>query len=522
MLSASFAQTAVHPCASYATAQHRHQISIRSVRICSCCTNLERLRPPTSTQFKRRKLRRLHGRRHPTACASVQVERPGTPVDRRGFEWATNVSRHGNVYFAVDETSQACLASMGDSAAEPTVALIFASSSYSVEFDRIIPVLRSKVPSLQHIIGCTGFGVIGGSAEGPQEVEGGEAALSLTLGVLPGVQVAAHHISNEAVPDADSRQEAWQELMQAPIDLPPNHSTSFVVIADPTFHRITDLMAGLDYAYPEAAKIGGFVSSATQTARRALFCWSAGASQSEDGIVKGGAAVLSLQGPLKIEPIVAQGCRPLTQDSIWLVEKSENNIIMQVRGVDQPSWRSIPPLAALQLDLNNLKDTDDRQDVSNNLTLAVAPDDFKDESQLDANDFLIRGIIGMDPKVGAIAVGETVGVGKRIRFMVRDKEGAKQDLQNHAFAYKRRELQASMEGKSPGQAFGALIFSCNGRGRNLFGEPHYDSRKIAEFIPVPSSGFLCNGEIGQIANSTALHGFTCAVGVLRLSPADDD
>lgn len=31
-----------------------------------------------------------------------------------------------------------------------------------------------------------GFGVIGGSAEGPQEVEG-EPALSLTLGVLPGV-----------------------------------------------------------------------------------------------------------------------------------------------------------------------------------------------------------------------------------------------------------------------------------------------------------------------------------------------
>lgn len=98
--------------------------------------------------------------------------------------------------------------------------------------------------------------------------------------------MAAHHISNEDVPDADSRQEAWQELMQAPIDLPPNHSTSFVVIADPAFHRVTDLVAGLDYAFPEAAKIGGFVSSATQTARRALFCWSAGTGQAEDGIVK--------------------------------------------------------------------------------------------------------------------------------------------------------------------------------------------------------------------------------------------
>ena len=101
----------------------------------------------------------------------------------------------------------------------------------------------------------------------------------------------------------------------------------------------------------------------------------------------------------------------------------------------------MPPLAALQQDLCSLSSKGDREDVSNNLTLAVAPDDFKDESELDANDFLIRGIIGMDPKGGAIAVGETVGVGKRIRFMVRDKEGAKQDLQNHAFAYKRRELQ---------------------------------------------------------------------------------
>ena len=45
--------------------------------------------------------------------------------------------------------------------------------------------------------------------------------------------------------------------------------------------------------------------------------------------VQGGAVVLSLQGPLKIEPIVAQGCRPLT-DSTWLVEESENNIITQV------------------------------------------------------------------------------------------------------------------------------------------------------------------------------------------------
>lgn len=65
-----------------------------------------------------------------------------------------------------------------------------------------------------------------------------------------------------------------------------------------------------------------------------------------------------------------------------------------------------------------------------------------------------------------------------------------------------------MEGRSPGQAFGALIFTCNGRGRNLFGEPHYDSRKLAEFIPVPSSGFLCNGRLLK-SHQTSLASFLC-------------
>lgn len=48
----------------------------------------------------------------------------------------------------------------------------------------------------------------------------------------------------------------------------------------------------------------------------------------------------------------------------------------------------------------------------------MAPDDFKQEDELGPADFLIRGIPGMDPQGGAIAVAEAIGVGKRIRFMV--------------------------------------------------------------------------------------------------------
>lgn len=43
-------------------------------------------------------------------------------------------------------------------------------------------------------------------------------------------------------------------------------------------------------------------------------------------------------------------------------------------------------------------------------------------------------------------------------------------------------------------AFGMLLFSCNGRGTSLYNEPSWDSRTLAAYIPVPVSGFMCNGE----------------------------
>lgn len=55
--------------------------------------------------------------------------------------------------------------------------------------------------------------------------------------------------------------------------------------------------------------------------------------------------------------------------------------------------------------------------------------------------------------------------------------------------------QASMEGRQQPPPFGALMFSCNGRGQNLYREENYDSRTLAAFVPVPFSGMFCNGEL---------------------------
>jgi small ligand-binding sensory domain FIST len=105
--------------------------------------------------------------------------------------------------------------------------------------------------------------------------------------------------------------------------------------------------------------------------------------------------------------------------------------------------------------------------------------------ELQAGDFLVRGLQGADVESGALAMGDLVKVGDRLRFMVRDQRGAMQDLEQHLQDYKRTELAKSFTGGGSDSAFGAVLFACNGRGQGLFAEPNYDSATFASYIPVP-------------------------------------
>jgi small ligand-binding sensory domain FIST len=65
-----------------------------------------------------------------------------------------------------------------------------------------------------------------------------------------------------------------------------------------------------------------------------------------------------------------------------------------------------------------------------------------------------------------------------------------------------------------GWARGALLFSCLGRGRRLYGEPDHDTRAFRERVAdVPLGGFFCNGEIGPVEGRAFLHGYTSAFAI---------
>ena len=146
---------------------------------------------------------------------------------------------------------------------------------------------------------------------------------------------------------------------------------------------------------------------------------------------------------------------------------------------------------------------DDRQP----LFVGVARDEFKQDLQ--QGDFLIRNLLGVDAKGGAIAIGDLVRPGQRIQFHLRDARTSAEDLE----MLLQRYLELVSDAPPPA---GALMFSCLGRGAGLYGEPNFDSELFSRYLGlVPVSGFFCNGEIGPVGGSTFLHGYTSVFGICR-------
>ncbi|HEY8547294.1 MAG TPA: hypothetical protein VIL36_19670, partial [Acidimicrobiales bacterium] len=68
----------------------------------------------------------------------------------------------------------------------------------------------------------------------------------------------------------------------------------------------------------------------------------------------------------------------------------------------------------------------------------------------------------------------------------------------------------------------ALLFTCNGRGRRLFGEPHHDARLVADHTRGRAvAGMFCAGEIGPVGPRSFLHGFTASVLLFPTSATSD-
>lgn len=381
--------------------------------------------------------------------------------------------------------------------------LVFISSAYTSEYSRLMPLLQERL-SVPAIIGCGGAGIVGMNACGePQEVEG-QAALTISLAHLPDVSVRPFHIPGDDIPDLDSPPSAWVDL----IGVSPHEKPDFILLADPFSSKVNDLIQGLDFAYPGSIKVGGLASASSMGVQNGLFYF----SQERDGIGKlyrEGTVGVALSGNIAIETIVAQGCRPI--GPTYQVTKGERNILLEIAkpdssGMGTNEGESRPPLTVLR-DLIQTLSERDRQLAQHSLFVGIARNEFK--QHLGARDFLIRNLLGVDPRAGAIAIGDRVRPGQRIQFHLRDARTSQEDLELLLQQYEKDSPDLS-------EVAGALMFSCLGRGEGLYGQANFDSYLFRRYVKnVHLSGFFCNGEIGPVGSDTFLHGYTSVFGICR-------
>lgn len=412
------------------------------------------------------------------------------------MRWSNSLSTRPSLEAAVKEVVEKSLKSLGTSTAD--LGLVFISSAFTSEYSRLMPLLKEHLPETI-IIGCSGGGIVGMNDEWkPEEIEQ-QTAISLSLAHLPEVAIKAFHISAEELPDLDSSPDRWCNLIGVPtVDEP-----QFIIFADSFSARINDLLQGLDYAYPNSSKVGGLTSSGINGQNAGLFC--------ENSLYQEGAIGVSLSGKIILETIVAQGCRPIGQP--YRVTEGERNIVLKLEELvssDQILSDGVKqsPLEALQKLVQNL-DVKDRKLAENSLFVGIVRDEFKEN--LEQGDFLIRNLIGVDPKAGAIAIGDRVRTGQRIQFHLRDAHTSAEDLE---ILLQRYQKEVGLEVTATNNAT-ALMFSCLGRGEVLYGKPNFDSRLFSSYLNIPISGFFCNGEIGPVGGSTFLHGYTSVFAICR-------
>jgi small ligand-binding sensory domain FIST len=358
-----------------------------------------------------------------------------------------------------------------------SLALAFVTPHFADYYPRLYGLV-SRYLEPGTFLGCSGGGVIGGG----EEVERAPA-VTLVAARLPDVRLAPFHVS-APMPDLDGPPDAWERLVGVRAQEVPQ----FVLLADPFSVRAEALLAGLDYAFPGSSKIGGLASGVTSPGLNALFL--------DDELSSEGAVGVALSGNVALDTVVAQGCRPV--GDLMQITGCDGNLLFELEGR--------PALGALQ-ELFGTLDERERYLASTALFVGVLMDEFREEPRV--GDFLIRNLIGVDPRRGAIAVGEHLQEGMRVRFHLRDAETSAENLHAMLGAYEK----APQETTSPS---GALLFSCLGRGEGLYGSPNFDTGVFREHLSdVPVGGFFCNGEIGPVGGVTFLHGYTSSFGLFR-------
>jgi small ligand-binding sensory domain FIST len=365
--------------------------------------------------------------------------------------------------FAADDMptlAQRCLAQLPSTDNDATLGILYVSEPAAPALPQLVRDLAAGT-GIASWVGGVGLGICGGG----EEVYDRPAA-AVMIAPLPRDSFRLFGATDDPAADLPRQHAGWIEKAQPSLAL---------VHADP---RCTDLVqAAIDTASASGAfLVGGLVSHRCDTPLLA--------GGGADALGKAGISGLLLTPEVSVATALTQGCIPI--GPVRRIDEARDNVVMAIDG---------RPALTVFLD-------------------EIGPDLARDPRGLggvifaglpvqgsDTGDYLVRNLLGIDPRQGWIVLGAEVAPGDSILFCRRDPDSARADLDRML-----RQLAARLQ--SPPKA--GIYVSCIARGAALFGEPGVETGLIRErFGDIPLIGFFANGEISR----DRLYGHT---GVLTL------
>lgn len=382
--------------------------------------------------------------------------------------WASGLSDRVD---SLEALTQACDAARSALDAPVDLAFLFVTTQHAAAYPALAAIARQLL-SAPVLIGCSSVGVIGAG----RELERREG-ISVLVARLTGTEVRAFHL--EGMPQDD---ESWEHFTGiAPSD---HDGTTFVLFAEPFSTPVEQVIEHFDRVYPRAHKIGGGISGGQAAGESALFY--------QGACPREGLVGISMRGGHVLQPIVAQGCRPIGEPMI--ITRCRDSVVYELNAGK--------PMDALQKTFRSLSPRD--QELGRH-SLHIGIEMRSGSHRYGQGDFLVREVAGIDPNTGAMAVSGRCEDYQVIQFHLRDAQTSSRDLEQRLVAATRAAAQPIQ---------GALMFSCLGRGEALYGAANHDTNTFLRAVgPVPMAGFFAAGEIGPVGGRTFFHGYTNVVGM---------
>jgi small ligand-binding sensory domain FIST len=388
-------------------------------------------------------------------------------VSSVGIRIGTGLSTAPDPRMGAMEAAATAQAGLGGRACD--VAVVFAAGAHLAAPEATLEGLHDALEP-EIAIGCGAGGVIAES----REIEGG-TAVSVWAAALDDGEATPFHAVVEAVGGGEGVLSGLPELQGA---------AGAVMLADPYTFPADAVLRRLSASSPMVPLLGGLASGRAPEDETPLFL-------GEDVRTEGAVGV-RFDG-VEILPCVSHGAAPVGPE--LTITAAEGTVIRELAGR--------PALEKLREALESLP-VEDLRLVRGGLLMGIVIDANKPEYL--QGDFLVRGLVGADPETGEVTVGTPVHAGQVVRLHARDARSADRDL--------RSALEARMTALGGRVPAGALLFSCNGRGRGMFGHDHHDASALEHVLGgAPAAGFFAAGEIGPVGGQYFLHGYTATVAV---------